>query len=299
MEENPIITVTESYDMGSMTLNYGNFGNASSTAKKIFIVRNARTEEEAVDAAYKQSPSKIKDVNGIDKIPKRLASVTERCGDNTWKVEVDYGYTTNSSNSSDESYGGDDNDVPEVSFQCSASSIHVLKAIDQVLAYKSPDAPPLTDVDAIPIGWNGKVKGQSEASGIDVPFPELREQYVRVLSYNTVRSSTWRRKVASCVSCINKGKFKGWNTGEVMFLGCSYQTPQRGIEKVKVTFEFLIRTNEQNAKVCGHNIGEVLGHDYVWAVIEDAVEQNAINKKVKYIFKSRLVKAADFDILGL
>jgi hypothetical protein len=150
----------------------------------------------------------------------------------------------------------------------------------------------------IPIGWNGKLGRESSATGVEVHMPELREQYVRIMKYETVRSSAWRRRIASCIGKVNSGAFKGWNRGEVMFLGCSYQTPQDNDSKVKVTFEFLIRINETNAIVSGINIGNIYGHEYVWAVQDNYIGA-ASDNNIKYIFCAQVADFADFDILGV
>ena len=291
------IKVTESWDMNNLTLKRGNFGNGESSATKYYIVEDADDERAAVDAAYSQSPAKIKDTNGKEIIPKQQASVVERCGERTWKVQVDYGFSTQSSNSADDEDPNDD-EVPEVCFQCSASTTHITRPIDQKCVYVKTGESPIANPEKVLIGWNGARGGQMEASGVDVPSGETREQYVKILKYSKVRSSSWRRKVAQCVGRVNKGKFKGWKTGEAMFIGCSYSTPMRGVAQVKVTFEFLIRTNENNAKVCGHNIGDLNGHDYVWVVMGNTMA-NSITPVIKYIFKAQVVKYVDFDCLGL
>ena len=294
------ITIDESYEMASMTLRQGNFGNANSTVARIYVVRGASDETEACAAAYEKAPDKIPDMEGRDRIPKLQAQVHEKCGDSIWKIAVEYGYTTGSSPTSDED-DQEENDVPEVSFQCSGSTIHITQAIDQVCRYSRPGLPEISHEDAkkIPIGWNGKRGPESEAAGVDVPCAELHEIYVKHMRFSVVRSIAWRRKVAKCYRKINVGKFKGWEPGEVMFMGCSYTTPLRGVDKVKVTFDFLIRQNEDNVKVCGHDIGDIYGQDYVWAITSDKKNGNAISKVVDYIFDSRVVPVADFNILGV
>ena len=292
------ISVMESWDLASLSLARGNFSNGESTMTKIFVVENAETEEKAADAAYRLSPAKISDLSGKLCIPKKSATVIERCGETTWKVQVEYGYSTGSSNDAEEDEA-DDNDVPEVCFQCSATTIHVTKPYSQTCVYRNPLYPQIANPEKIMIGWNGETGPQSEATGVDVQTADCREQYKRILKYSKVRSSSWRRKVASCVGRVNSGTFKGWKAGEVMFLGASYDTPQGGVTQVKVTFDFLIRTNEENAKVCGHNVGDVKGFEYVWAVLCDSRSQSAVTKDIKYIFKSGIVRTTDFSKLGL
>ena len=293
----PEITIEELFDSGSLTLRSGNLGNASSKAAKQYMVYGAADEVEACTAAYKAAPYKIPDADGKLKIPRLQAQMVERCNETTWKVRVEYGYATGSSNSIDEE-DRDDPDVPEVCFQCATSMERIVKPLSQACVYaRSGFSAP--NPAEIPIGWNGKFKGESQAEGVSVPVPEVQEQYVRILKYSTVRSSKWRRRIAKCVGRVNKGKFKGWNAGEAMFMGASYNTPQRGVEKVKVTFHFAIRINESSVSVAGHNIGDVKGFEYVWAVMDDSVSSGALTKNVRFIFRAQLFKSADFGELGL
>lgn len=292
------VNVMESWDLSNLTLARGNFNNHETSMTKMFVVENANTEEEAAVAAYQNSPAKISDLDGKMVLPKKSASVVERCGETTWKVQVEYGFDTSSSPDGDDDAANNE-DVPEVCFQCSATTIHVTKPYTQKCVWRNPNYPEIINPEKILIGWNGEFGPQSDATGVDVQAAECREQYKRILKYEKVRSSSWRRRVASCVGRVNNGKFKGWNKGEVMFMGASYETPQRGVKQVKVTFDFIIRTNEDNAKVCGHNVGDVDGFEYVWAVLGDSRSQSALTKEVRYIFKSGVVRTADFDKLGL
>lgn len=293
----PETTVKELFEMGSMTLRSGNMGNAGTRAAKQFMVFNAADEVAACTAAYKAAPAKIPDSDGKLKIPRLQAQILERCNETTWKVRVEYGYVTGSSNSIDED-DRDDPDVPEVCFQCTTSMERVIKPLSQTCVYARSGFSVPNPME-VPIGWNGKFNGESQAEGVSVPVPEVQEQYVRILKYSTVRSSAWRRRIAKCVGRVNKGKFKGWNAGEALFMGASYNTPQRGVEKVKVTFHFTIRINESSVSVSGHPIGDVKGHEYVWAVMDDSVSSGALAKNIRFIFKSQLFKAADFGELGL
>lgn len=302
-----MINIQESYDMHSLSLNEGNFKSRESTASKLYIVQNAPTEEEAVKAVYDFAPRYIESPDGSRTIPKKSASVNERLGEANWKVTVEYAYDTNSTATSEEeeansvSSGGSESTSPEVCFQCSTTSQTVTLPISQWMLYSRSGVAPgggALPISQIPIGWNGRTNNEFAATGVDIPVADLREQYTRIMKYSTVRSSSWRRKMASCTGRINNGVFKGWNPGEVMFLGCSYTTPQDSDAQVKVTFDFLIRTNESNASIAGIDIGAVRGHDYVWAVTDNA-SASSVTGQVKYIFRSQVARYADFDILGI
>lgn len=297
------ITIDEGYEMEELTLRNGDVGNASSSIAFIYVVRGATNELEACTAAYAKTPNFIYDVDGIRKIPKLQSRVHEKCGDSIWKVAVEYAFTTGSSpTSNDDEQDGDD--VPEVSFQCSPTTIHVVQAIDQECVYKRNGVPAISHDAAkqIPIGWNGQRGAASEAAGVDIPSGELREVYTKTISFEKARSWEWRRKMAHCQGKVNLGEFKGWERGEVLFLGCGYSTPLRGVDKVKVSFEFLIRMNETKPIVAGKSFddgGGLYGHQYAWVVTSDAVSGESVTKVVDYIFRSDVIEAIDFDQLGV
>lgn len=299
-------TVKEFYDAGQLNLYNGNFNSRKSTASKVFIVSDAKNECEAVAAAFDQAPNVIYDNDGNAAIPKRTAQINERCGDRNWKVTVEYSYdTTNSSTSDQENAdnaskgGGSNSEPPEVCFQSSATTTTVYVPINQTCVY-SRTGKGLGNANGIPIGWNGKTDSTFSASGIEVPVSDLREQYTKIMRYSTVRSSAWRRKIALCTGKVNSGDFKGWKRGEVMFNGCSYQTPQDSDSKVRVTFEFTIRLNETDVKIAGIPIGSVNGHDYAWAIQDNTVSpEHGVRAQIKAIFVAQVVPYVDFDILGV
>lgn len=302
------IQVTQVWDRNDFQMIDGSMDNAKSTLSYTYVVRNCANEAEACRAAWDAAPDFWREdpTMRTGGIPKVRVSIEERCGETTWKAKVDYEHISGTGISS-----GDDGDESsdaangskEVTFEASLESITVMHAVSQRLAYVAQNAPPIYDVSAIPIGWNGKVGPDSDATGVTVEPSGLREEYRRRLDYKTVRSGNWRRRIADCRGFINIGKFKNWAPGEALFLGASYQTPQKGAKYVDVTFSFSIRRNEAAATLAGHPLGLVRGWDYVWSVYEDASLQVSdyyhFARNIRYIFVSQVCNFADFGKLGL
>ena len=293
------ITIEQLWDSAELTLQLNKCACSESSATLKYVVSGATNEQEAINLVYAAAPEKLTDDSGY--LPKKSASIDERCGEDTWKVSVSYSHGSEYSYDSDEeeteSDGNSDN-LPEVCFQCNAGTAHVTQALGQVCVYQRNGVPTVSNVDSIPIGWNGKCGTEMQASGIDIKVAETREQYTRILKYDTIRSSAYRRKIASLVGKINASEFKGWKAGEAMFVGMSYTTPQRGAKKVKCTFDFEIKPNEHNAQVCGINIGDLHGHAYAWAVTGNSYG-NGVNPVIDYLFKCQVSGYADFSQLGL
>ena len=285
------ITVTQAWDAVDLELEQGSGTHSSSAATVHYIVTGTEVDTEAFTAAYDAAPEEY------CSIPKKSVSISERLTDNTWKIEVKFGSESTSSGGD----SGDEDDEPTVSFDCSAGTKHMTQAIEQTCVYaadgQTKDSASVAA--AVPIGWNGKDGSESEAAGVDVSIGELRETYTKPMSKSKVTGTSWTRKVAELVGKVNSGSFKGWNSGEVMFLGCSYSAPTKGSKKVNVSFHFAIRLNESKATVAGHSVGSKKGFEYIWALTDDEVKNGERVRKVKKIYKAEVCYTDGFGSLGI
>lgn len=284
------ITVEQAWDGTELELIRGNGTNSSSSATIFYIVVGTEDDETACLCAYNQAP------DACSSIPKKSVAISERLTQNSWKIEVRYG----SEGTSSDGDSGDD-DEATVNFDCSTGTKHVTQAIEQTCIYAgSGESKDSTDeASAVPIGWNGKYGSEAEAAGVDVSIGVLRETYTKYISTSTISSTTWKRKVAELVGKINKGSFKGWSAGEVMFLGCSYTAPIKGTQKVAVSFHFAINPNESNAVVAGQKIGKKEGFDYIWAISDNEIANGKTRRRVKKIYNAVVCNKASFTSLPL
>ena len=118
--------------------------------------------------------------------------------------------------------------------------------------------------------------------------------------YKEIRKASWKRKIAEAFGKVNSDKFKGWEPGEVMFLGASYTAPERGNEIVTVTYSFSIRVNESNVEVFGHKVDSLPGHDVIWAGWTERVSASGPSStRLKFIMAARVCKRYNFDAFGL
>ena len=285
------ITVKQAWTGVDLSLEQGSGSNSNSTATVTYIVEGTEDDITACTSAYEFAPDEFSE------IPKKSASVAERLTENAWKIEVNYGSESKSSSGDSES----EDDEATMNFDCSAGTKHMTQAIEQTCVYagsgESKDSS--DEASAVPIGWNGKDGSESEAAGVDVSIGELRETYTKTMSKSKVTGTSWKRKVAELVGKVNSGSFKGWNAGEVMFLGCSYSAPSKGSKKVSVSFHFAIRLNESKATVAGQNIGSKKGFEYLWALTDDEVRDGERKRKVRKIYKAVVCETDGFGGLGI
>ena len=285
------ITVKQAWTGVDLSLEQGSGSNSNSTATVTYIVEGTEDDITACSSAYEFAPDEFSE------IPKKSASVAERLTENAWKIEVNYGSESKSSSGD----SGSEDDEATMNFDCSAGTKHMTQAIEQTCVYagsgESKDSS--DEASAVPIGWNGKDGSESEAAGVDVSIGELRETYTKTMSKSKVTGTSWKRKVAELVGKVNSGSFKGWNAGEVMFLGCSYSAPSKGSKKVSVSFHFAIRLNESKATVAGQNIGSKKGFEYLWALTDDEVRDGERKRKVRKIYKAVVCETDGFGGLGI
>ena len=285
------ITVQQAWAGVDLSLEQGSGSNSNSTATVTYIVEGTDSDITACTSAYEFAPE------DFSEIPKKSASVAERLTDTAWKIEVNYGSESKSSSGD----GGSEDDEATMNFDCSAGTKHMTQAIEQTCVYAgSGEKKDSSDeASAVPIGWNGKDGSESEAAGVDISIGELRETYTKTMSKSKVTGTSWKRKVAELVGKVNSGSFKGWNAGEVMFLGCSYSAPSKGSKKVSVSFHFAIRLNESKATVAGQNVGSVKGFEYLWALTDDEVKDGERKRRVRKIYKAVVCGTDSFGGLGI
>jgi hypothetical protein len=146
------------------------------------------------------------------------------------------------------------------------------------------------------IGWNGKTGSDMQISGVDVPFAQPRETYTKKMTMAQLTTS-FKRKVANMVGSVNSTKWKGWEAGEAMFLGCSFSGASG--ENIDVTFNFAIQVNETTKIADGVPEISKKGHVYLWTLKDTKMGAGTVDVDVKAVFAAQVVPFANFSDLGL
>ena len=184
-----------------------------------------------------------------------------------------------------------------MSFDCTGGTKHITHAISQKKAWGIDGGS--SDDTGGAIGWNGKTGAEMEITGCDIATGQLRESYektMRMSSITTAKKRTW----CSLVGKVNANRFKGWEPGEVMFLGCSFSGSSNSKSKIRVQFNFSIQENESNAKINGKNCGRKDGFQVIWAMSDTKKGQNDVPVvDVKGIYIATVCEYGNFDLLGI
>lgn len=201
-------------------------------------------------------------------------------------VSVSYEYSSGSSGTG----GADGSGSVELdAFDCSASTVHINTALSQRKSSGAPDA-------GLLIGWNGRSGDAMQVAGVDIVSPVMRETYTRVFRKSKL-STSFKRRIGKLTGKVNSGSFRGWNDGEVLFLGATYSAPD-GEGNVAVTFNFSIIPNGTVS------VGDLSlfkdGHDYAWTISETTYDNSGNPQvKVKGLYSATVYGRASFGGLGI
>ena len=276
--------VEQSWEGIDLQLENGDAKNTKSTASVTYLVFEVENDIEAIASAYSEAPA---DISGI---PKKSAEISERLAHDIWKIEISYAYSSGSGSS-------DNSDEPTVSFDTGSGSRHITNAISQrALYYASSD---YQNKAGNFIGWNGKSGPDSVINGVDVPCAQLRETYTKKMRSSQL-STAFKRQMAKLVGCVNLTKWKGWEAGEAMFMGCSYSGTTS--EELTVTFNFAIQPNEKDVPLGpGYPKVSKRGHEYVWSISDTTFNEASGTPSLvlKAVYAAQIVPYADFSVLGL
>jgi hypothetical protein len=256
----------------SYAKSYKIFGTADDT-----VLHSAINAEVSANGRYWQYPG----VPGVQLMAESYS--VSYLGDEAWQLTINY-----------EKTGADDDATAPLkrarSFDTTGGTQHKTQAeAESRFGSNAPDQQKAIGVDS-----NG-------VNGVDIVVPQLswQESYDVPNSYVT---SAWIRGVAGVTGTTNNAAFRGFEAGEVLFLGCSGSQEwddQKGSGPWSLSFRFAASKN-----VTGETIGDITGiskkgHEYLWVRYEDAVSSNSLLKKPKAVYVNKVYKDSNFSTLGI
>jgi hypothetical protein len=224
----------------------------------------------------------------------------EYLGDEAWQLEVSY-----------VSQGGEDDEQQDPlkrsrSFDTGGATQHITQAIpsdtfpfgDQSFHTGAPAAPNMRGA----IGVDG-----DSVQGVDIVVPQLTwtESYDVPWQYVT---TAYIKGLSSLTGTVNKGQFRGFDAGEVLFTGASgtqQWDEDKGDGPWSLSYKFVASANQGPGKTFpAITIGDISGiekdgHDYLWVRYEDAVSNETLLKKPKFVYVDKVYRREDFSKLGI
>jgi len=203
-------------------------------------------------------------------------------GDDAWQVTIQY-----------EKEGAEDGDEPlkrSRSFDTTGGTQHLTQAYSQT-SYP-PTAPDYQM--AIAVDSNG-------VNGVDVVIPQLQwqENYDVPDKYIT---SDYIRGVAGCTGTTNNAVFRGFQAGEVLFMGCTGShewDDQKGNGPWSLSYRFVASknlTNETIGNITGVN---KRGHEYLWVLYKPVVVATELVQVPEFVYVNGVYGESNFASLGI
>ena len=206
-------------------------------------------------------------------------------GDNAWQVTINY-----------EKRGAEPQQSDPMkrarSFDTTGGTMHKTQA-DAERRYGVNNFP--ADMQkAIGVDANG-------VNGVDVVMPQLQWQETYDVP-NAYVTATYARGLARMTGTTNNASFRGFEAGEVLFMGCTGSQEwddQKGKGPWSLSFKFVASPNITNETIGTITGIEKKGHEYLWVRYEDSVSSNELLKRPKAVYVNRVYKESDFSQLGI
>jgi hypothetical protein len=209
-------------------------------------------------------------------------------GGDAWEVVAHY-----------ESQGSDsENGQPlkrSRSFDTAGQTTHITVAIAEKKFAKDGDTAP---------DMYGAINADEETvHGVDIVIPQFQWQETYDVPSSTV-SESYVRTLASLTGGVNDGSFRGFEAGEVLFLGASgsqQADEEIGLGPWSLTYKFSASPNQSNMSIGGITGIDKKGHEYLWVRYGESVDSDkaSLLKKPRYIYVDQVYRKVGFGGLGI
>lgn len=177
----------------------------------------------------------------------------------------------------------------ETTFDTGGDTVHITQSLSTVASY-APSGATAPDFSGA-IGVN-----DDRVEGVDVEA-ETYEWSETHFFEDADMTYTYRDVLISMRGRWNNASFRGFDAGEVKFLGATGS--KRGDERWRVTFRFKAIKNISGATIAGITGITKQGWDYLWIRYADFADTtaHALVKRPIAVYVERVTKAGDFSTL--
>ena len=240
------------------------------------------TDESAALAAARP---KVKTVVGM---ALESIEIMERVNATTWKVKAVY----EADRDGDGEDTSEDEDTSVFAFDTGGGTKHINQSIKTDGRYPNtaPDFAGAIEVD-----------NEGNVNGIDVTMPVLNFTETHTLNGSRVTTS-YKKTLAALTGTVNKSSFRGFATGEVLFLGASGTKRSKKISAPwEITYRFAVSPNQAGLQVGDVKVTRKYGWDYLWVRYADKVTEGGKNvvKKPVGVYVEQVYPGGDFGNLGI
>ena len=178
---------------------------------------------------------------------------------------------------------------PSYTFETSGGTQHITQSLQTISKHGKPGVLPPDFKGAI-----GVSADSVEGTDITVPIFRFSETYSIPVPLIT---HAYKLTVFNLTGKVNSAAFKGFATGEVLFLGASGS--RRGVEKWEITYQFAASKN-----AVGITVGDIVNIDkkgwgYLWVRYGDVEDEKVLVKQPESVYIERVYDSANFAQLGI
>ena len=247
-----------------------------------YLVFNVADESAALTAAR----PKVKAIAGMSL---ESIEVVERINGSTWKVKAIYEVDEEQP---EDDNNNDDEDQSMFAFDTGGGTKHLNQSIKTDGKYPNgaPDFAGAIEVD-----------NEGNVNGIDVTMPVLNFTETHTLAGSRV-STSYKKTLAGLTGTVNRSGFRGFERGEVLFLGASgTKRSKKSSAPWEITFRFAVSPNQAGLQVDDIKVARKYGWDYLWVRYADKVAEGGKNmvKKPVAAYVEQVYPEGDFGRLGI
>ena len=247
-----------------------------------YLVFNVADESAALAAAR----PRVKSVAGMSL---ESIEVVERINATTWKVKAVYEVDDGGEQPDDD---GGDEDTTVFAFDTGGGTKHLNQSLKTDGRYpnNAPDFAGAIEVD-----------NEGNVNGVDVTMPVLNFTETHTLNGGRVTTS-YKKTLAALTGTVNRGSFRGFSRGEVLFLGASgTKRSKKASAPWEITYRFAVSPNQAGLQVGDIKVTRKYGWDYLWVRYADKVAEGGKNvvKKPVAAYVEMVYPEGDFWNLGL
>ncbi len=243
-----------------------------------YFVFGAADEEAALAQVRTTAPAKV------DGLVLSSVELSERINLDTFKVRAVYGEDPEGEDEEDE------DDDTNFTFDSSGGTMHMDVSLETkgMFPADAPDFKKAINVD-----------NEGSVNGCEVVMPTFQFAETRTVKAAKV-TAAYKRKVAELTGTVNSASFKGFEPGEVLFLGASgSKKGKKRKHPWEITFKFAVSPNKTDLHVGDLVVGQKDGWDYLWVKYEDEVSESGANlvKKPVAAYVEKVYERKDFSLL--
>lgn len=260
------VAVYEKWDSRETTI------SEDATVDLRFLIRGTDDDAEANVALLEAAPVTY---GGLV----RQSAHTERIAEEAWEGSVRYG-VREPLNTGDSAF----------SFDTGGGTQHITQALATVGAYAASGPPP---------NFSGAIGATRDGvEGVDITVPTYNFTETHYLAATLV-TGEYKATLFQLTGTVNDGVFRGFNAGEVLFLGAS--GAKRGQEDWEITFRFAASPNVTGLSVGDMTEIEKRGWDYLWVRYEDVedTEARTLVKRPVAVYVEQVYPLGNFEGLGI